>query len=513
MLLIILCNVSLYGINTNELKLPIPNGGEMIFVPVCVNRDSDPSSWKKIKVGDPSEGFMESPTSMALGGSFPLVQNGRKVWCFYMGKNEVTREQSISILNPKKSPADIERKNYPITNVSWFDALNFGNQYNQWLFANFKDKIPKSNKSYGFLRLPTEEEWEFAARGASAVSIDIFNQKTPYPPEKLQEYEWFGGPISSYYKLQPAGKLKANPIGLHDMLGNADEITMSLFKVKYNQGRTGGFVIKGNNYTTAKNKLRSSFRSEQPFYRLDSQGMLKPHTKETLGFRLVISAVVFSSHEVHQKMSSEWSAHKESKSTDTTTDVSTGAVNLKKTIAKSENILPYLERLAGRLGKNRIAGGKTGNIIGQPNRSIRDIAAIRGSKEKHAGYLWIKVANEQANYIREATQKLPVFKTIIKIAKAQNNVQKTRVYQEKRSKKMQNISNSLSAYSYSIGQISQNDPDVIQKGFARYLLFVTKYNDNEQMQIFNRVRRHFGEFQKNKQTSPKKWKNEIIHLN
>ena len=127
-LLIILCNASLYGINTNELKLPIPNGGEMIFVPVCVNRDGDPSSWKKIKVGDSSGGFMESPTSMALGGSFPLVQNGKKVWCFYMGKNEVTREQYISILDPQKASTQIERKNYPITNVSWSDALNFGNK-------------------------------------------------------------------------------------------------------------------------------------------------------------------------------------------------------------------------------------------------------------------------------------------------------------------------------------------------------------------------------------------------
>ena len=512
-LLIMLCNIPLYGNNQNELKLPMPNGGEMAFVPVCVNHDGGSFGWKKIKLGDPSGGIMENSASIALGGSFPLEQNGKKVWCFYMGKNEVTRKQYFSIIDPRKPSADIEKKDYPITNVSWFDAINFSNLYNQWLFSNFEDSLPKSNKSSGFLRLPSEEEWEFAARGASAVSTDFFNRKTPYPPEKIQEYEWFGGPTSSHYKLQPVGKLKANPIGLHDMLGNADEITVSLFKVAYNQGRAGGFVIKGNNYYTARNKLRSSFRSEQPFYQPDKKGIPRPHSKPTLGFRLIISAIVFSSPKVHQKMSSEWGAHQDSQNTDASAAKSIDSVR-PKTIVKSEDMLPYLGRLAGRLGQDRpIHSKKTGDIVGQSNRSIRDIITIQRSKEEHSGYLWIKIANEQANYIRKETQKLPVLKMLIKIAEAQNNPEKTQAYQKWQSERIHTILNAFSTYLYSIKQIAKNTPKAAQNEFARYLLFITKYHNIEQMRIAGRVQEHFTEFLENRQVNPGKWKNEIIRLN
>jgi hypothetical protein len=296
------------------------------------------------------------------------------------------------------------------------------------------------------------------------------------------------------------------------MLGNADEITMSLFKVAYNQGRTGGFVIKGNNYTTARNKLRSSFRSEQPFYQIDSKGVLKPHSKETLGFRLVISAVVFSSHKVYQKMSSEWGTRKNSKGKNRSTTGPTKSTSPTKTV-KSENMLLYLERLAGRLGQDRPMQSQAGNITGGPNRSIRDIMTIHGNNEEYSSYLWIKIADEQASYIRKEAQKLPVFKTLIEIAKTQNNIQKVKTYQENQLKRIQNISNALSTYSYSIRQISKNSAGTTQKEFARYLLFVTKYHNNEHIQILKRVRKHLAEYRKKKQTNPKKWKNEIIHLN
>jgi len=180
---------------------------------------------------------------------------------------------------------------------------------------------------------------------------------------------------------------------------------------------------------------------------------------------------------------------------------------------KGENMLLYLERLAGRLGRKGPLQNKAEKTAGEPNRSIRDIMTIQGSREEHSSYLWIKIANEQANYIREETQKLPVFKTLMRIAEAQDNTKKVQDYQKNQLKRVQNISNALSTYSYCMRQISRNGTNATQNGFAKYLLFLTKYHNNEQMEIFKRVRKHFAEFQKKKQINPKKWKNEMIHLN
>jgi len=77
----------------NTLKIPMPNGLTMKFIPVCVSSDKGFFNWKTIKLGDPAGGFKEYPTVMALGGSFPLKQNGKRMWCYYMGEHEVTQQQ------------------------------------------------------------------------------------------------------------------------------------------------------------------------------------------------------------------------------------------------------------------------------------------------------------------------------------------------------------------------------------------------------------------------------------
>ncbi|WP_415407899.1 formylglycine-generating enzyme family protein [Sulfurovum sp. CS9] len=492
----------------NSLVLPMPNGLTMEFMPVCVNPNSGLFDWKKIKLGDPSGGFKEYPTTMALGGSFPIEKNGKKMWCYYIGKYELTKKQYASLITPEK-PLHQNKKAYPVTNISWFDALEFGNLYNQWLFAHAKEKIPKFDTSYGFVRLPTEAEWEFAARGGSAVSADFFDQKIPYSSDKIQKYEWFGGPTSSHYKLQPVGVLKPNPLGLHDMLGNADEITMSLFSVEYYQGRTGGFVIKGNNYTTAKNKLRSAFRTEQPFYRLDKEGLLKPHTKKTLGFRLVISALVFPSRKIQKEMSDEWEGYRSQLGATTPAALSTSATSVKVT-AGGEDAFSYLDRLKKRLKQKGLVDSEIENSLGYLDSSIRNMATIRLKAEEDSAYLWVKVGSEQARFVRKETQKLPILDTLISIADSQNDIQKLEKYETRKKEHTTNIAGALSSYSDSIRQISTLSPQAVKKGFTSYLDFLMSRNDGEQVQVLNRVQKHFGAYQKNKRVNLKQWERDIM---
>ncbi len=494
--------------HNNSLILPLPNDLSMEFMPVCVNSNSGLFDWKKIKLGDPSGGFKEYPTAMALGGSFPIEKNGKKEWCYYIGKYELTEKQYASLMT-LKAPLSQTKKVYPVTDISWFDALEFANKYNQWLFANAKDEIPKFDTSYGFVRLPTEVEWEFAARGGSVVSADVFDQKTPYPADSLQKYEWFGGATSSHYKLQPIGVLQPNPLGIHDMLGNADEITMSLFSVEYYQGRTGGFVIKGNNYTTAKNELRSSFRTEQPFYRLDKEGILKPHTKETLGFRLVISALVFPSRKIQKEMSDEWEGYRSKLGATTPAVLSTSATSAQVT-AGSEDAFSYLDRLKNRLKQKGVEDSEINNSLGHLDSSIRDMATIRLKAEEDSAYLWIKVVSEQARFVRKETQKLPSIDLLINIANSQKNMEKLAQYKTRKEEHMTNIQGALSSYSDSIRQISTLSAQAVKKGFTRYLDFLMSRNDAEQVQVLNRVQKHFDIYQKNKRVDLEQWEQDIL---
>ncbi|WP_296824538.1 SUMF1/EgtB/PvdO family nonheme iron enzyme [Sulfurovum sp.] len=491
-----------------SLILPMPNGLSMEFMPVCVNTDSGLFDWKKIKLGDPSGGFKEYPTTMALGGSFPIEKDGQKQWCYYMGKYELSRKQYASLMTLKK-PLVQSEKVYPETDVSWFDALEFANKYNQWLFAHAKDKLPKFDTSYGFVRLPTEAEWEFAARGGSAVTADVFDQKTPYDSSEIQKYEWFGGATSSHYKLQPVGVLKPNPLGLHDMLGNADEMTMSLFSVEYYQGRTGGFVIKGNNYMTAKNKLRSSFRTEQPFYRSDKNGIFKPHTKKTLGFRLVISALVFPSRKIQKEMSDEWEGYRSKLGANMPAALSTSATSVQVT-AGSEDAFSYLDRLKNRLKQRGIDDNEIENSLGHLDSAIRDIATIRLKAEEDSAYLWIKVADEQALFIRRETKKLPLLVSLIEMQKRVKNMEKLAKYQARKQEHMTSIKNALSSYSDSIRQINTLSSESVKKAFPKYLNFLLQHNNAEQVQLLNRIRKHFDEYQKNKRVNLKKWEKDLL---
>ena len=491
-----------------EIELPMPNGLSMPFVPVCVNSNKGLYNWKEIKLGDPSGGFKEYPTNMALGGSFPLKVEGKTAWCYYMAKYELSRKQYATMLKlPKKFKKT--KKNYPITNVSWFDALEFSNRYNQWLFKNAKTSLPKFDTAYGFVRLPTELEWEFSARGGSSVSADVFDQKIPYMSSKLHKYEWFGGATSSHYKLQPIGVLKPNSLGLHDMLGNADEITLSLFQVEYYQGRMGGFVIKGNNYTTSKSKLHTGYRTEQPFYRVNKKGLLKPHTKSTLGFRLVISALVFPSRKIQKNMSSQWEEYRQGLGASTPAVLSTSTTST-KTSAGVEDAFGYVKRVKKRLKEKGIEDKEINSALGYLQSSIEDMVTIRLKAEEDSSYLWIKITSEQARFIKKETQKLPTMDALIKIASSQKNIQKITIYKKRKEERMINIKNALSNYSESIRQLGTLSLKALKKGFVRYLNFLMKNRDTTQVHILNKVQKHLQEYQQNKRVNLQEWKKDIV---
>ena len=147
---------------------------------------------------------------------------------FYLGKFEVTQEQWIKVMgkNPSFFKSD-SSANQPVENITWKDAQAFIKKLNA---------IDKNN----VYRLPTEFEWEYAARAGAQDDI---------PWKEIQAAAVLGGQMP-----RSVGTKNPNTWGLYDMLGNVWEWTQDFYNEKIfadpvppNSGKQ--HVLKGASFT------------------------------------------------------------------------------------------------------------------------------------------------------------------------------------------------------------------------------------------------------------------------
>ena len=130
---------------------------------------------------------------------------------FWLAKYEVTQEEWTAVMG--SNPSDFSGcARCPVENVSWEDIQQFSAHLNAVAGANH-------------YRLPTEAEWEYAAR--AGTTADRYGD--------LDEVAWWSG--NSGRRTHPVGLKPANRFGLHDMLGNVTEWVQD-WKGDY----PGGFV-------------------------------------------------------------------------------------------------------------------------------------------------------------------------------------------------------------------------------------------------------------------------------
>ncbi len=287
--------------DADDVILPMPCDGFMVFrrVEVPVAGPLDDIS---IHVGQDAAdwGFIEHTHSAFISGSF--TQPKEKSRYYLIAKYEMSSLQYQSIMNDS-CPNPSRKMSIPITNISWFDAINAADKYNIWLRKNSEKEIPKEDGKSGFLRLPTEIEWEFAARGGLKVNSAEFRDLR-YPMNELKEYEWFSGAQSANGKLQLIGLLKPNPLGLYDMLGNADEMVFDPFylnKLDRLHGQAGGYVVRGGNYLIEESSIRSSARKEVNYYDDDHQ-----FTSKATGLRLALVSPTMTSTNRVKDIEKSW---------------------------------------------------------------------------------------------------------------------------------------------------------------------------------------------------------------
>jgi eukaryotic-like serine/threonine-protein kinase len=193
---------------------------------------------------------------------------------YLIGKYEVTnREYKQFILESGyKAPVDWKDNTFaqgadmqPISGISWNDAV----AYCQWL-------AKKENKPY---RLPTEEEWEYAARGPQS---QLFTWGNTFEPARANTREFAGTPLP----IDSDSLAKdTSHFGVIGMTGNVSEWTSSDRKLfpgnkELLGGNPGDKVVRGTNYKSAKGSSVTTLRIFTP----------PTITNAVLGFRVAMDA-------------------------------------------------------------------------------------------------------------------------------------------------------------------------------------------------------------------------------
>lgn len=119
---------------------------------------------------------------------------------FHITKYEITQLLWLEIMG--YNPNSQKNNKYPVTNVSWDECQDFIKRLNHITSLHFA--------------IPTEAQWEFAARGGIKSKNTLFSGS-----EKIEEVAWYKENSNSFFHI--IGTLKPNELGIYDMSGNVWE--------------------------------------------------------------------------------------------------------------------------------------------------------------------------------------------------------------------------------------------------------------------------------------------------
>jgi len=191
--------------------------------------------WEPILAGQEPEGWQFRISATAIpknmvfveGGSFQMGSNDESdekpvhqvtVSSFWIGKYEVTQAEWKEVMG--SNPSNWKGDQLPVESVSWYDAVDYCNKRSikeglTPCYSGSGAGITCNWNANGY-RLPTEAEWEYAARGGKHSKGYKYSGSND-----IGSVAWYDGNSGS--KTYRVGTKAANELGLHDMSGNVWE--------------------------------------------------------------------------------------------------------------------------------------------------------------------------------------------------------------------------------------------------------------------------------------------------
>ena len=214
----------------NEISIPVKNGITIDMV--------------KVEAGT----FMMGATSEMQNpyGDEKPVHQVTLINDYYIGKYEVTQALWKTVMGSNSSK--FKGDNLPVEQVSWNDCQEFIGKLNGLTGKKF--------------RLPTEAEWEYAARGGKKSRGYQYSGSS-----NISDVAWYDGNSGS--KTHPVGTKQANELGLYDMTGNVWEWCQDWYYSYVSSSQTNptgavsgsSRVRRGGSWSSLAKYCRSSYRN------------------------------------------------------------------------------------------------------------------------------------------------------------------------------------------------------------------------------------------------------------
>ena len=293
----------------DDVIVSLPCDLKMAFRKVYTSTGTDKLQDNTFVAGDASD------SSLSQGAHLRHIQGGfkdDKGYYYLVAKYELLKFQAEAIRNNGVCPKITPKNRIPVTNISYFDALDIARQMTLYIqgLGGTKNTLLQQDS---FVRMLTDAEWEFAARGGLNVTKEQLSESIPaFNGEELRDIAWYQGPQSSNGRVQLPGLKKPNPLKIYDMLGNVQEMVNDFFNPVNKQrisGQVGGICVRGGSFLTPAQRMSSALRTERPLINPQNH---KEAKSLDMGTRFTLApTAVFNDVEEVKQLNKEFSNEKD----------------------------------------------------------------------------------------------------------------------------------------------------------------------------------------------------------